>query len=87
MTEASSNGHLPHSNGNAASGDWVERVTEALCLAAKDAHLLAYQAGTGVAYRRNGKFGIYPPDPAMYEDLIPPPFQEGQALPEPSLPR
>jgi len=39
-----------------------------------------------VADERDGKFDIYPPDPAMYEDLIPPPFQEGQELPEPSLP-
>ncbi|MCY4518536.1 MAG: hypothetical protein OXB99_15005 [Acidimicrobiaceae bacterium] len=39
-----------------------------------------------MADERDGKFDIYPPDPAMYEDLIPPPFQEGQELPEPSLP-
>ena len=74
-------------NGRFDFDDWIDRVTEALRLAAKDAHYLAYRAGTGVAYERDGKFGIYPPDPAMYEDLIPPPFQEGQALPEPSLPR
>ena len=74
-------------NGRFDFDSWVESVTESLRLAAKDAHFLAYQAGTGVAYERDGKFGIYPPDPAMYEDLIPPPFQEGQALPQPSLPR
>ena len=71
------------SNGRFDFDGWIADVTEALRLAAKDAHLLAYQAGTGVAYCRDGKFGIYPPDPAMYEDLIRPPFQEGQELPAP----
>lgn len=56
--------------------NWVEGVMEALTRAAKQAHLIAYQTGSGVAYQRNGKFGVYPPDPAMYEDLIPPPFVE-----------
>ena len=56
--------------------DWVQGVLDALTRAAKHAHLKAYQAGTGVAYRRNGKFGVYAPDPDMYEDLIPPPFVE-----------
>lgn len=83
MAEPPSNRTPAGSNGGAATSDWVERVTEALRLAAKDAHFLAYQAGTGVAYERDGAFGIYPPDPAMYEDLVPPPFQEGQELPEP----
>ncbi len=56
--------------------DWVQGVLNALTRAAKQAHLKAYQTGTGVAYRRNGKFGVYAPDPEMYEDLIPPPFVE-----------
>jgi len=56
--------------------DWVQGVMDALTRAAKQAHLKAYQTGSGVAYQRNGKFGVYPPDPAMYEDLIPPPFVE-----------
>ena len=51
-------------------------MLDALHRAAKQAHLKAYQTGTGVAYRRNGKFGVYAPDPEMYEDLIPPPFVE-----------
>ena len=56
--------------------NWVQGVMDALTRAAKQAHLIAYQTGSGVAYRRNGKFGVYAPDPAMYEDLIPPPFVE-----------
>lgn len=56
--------------------NWVQGVLDALTRAAKHAHLKAYQTGTGVAYRRNGKFGVYPPAPDMYEDLIPPPFVE-----------
>ena len=51
-------------------------MTAALRRAAKHAHLIAYQTGTAVVERRNGKMGAYPPDPAMYEDLIPPPFVE-----------
>ena len=55
---------------------WLQEVLDAMTMAAKQAHLKAYQTGTGVAYRRNGKFGVYAPDPEMYEDLIPPPFVE-----------
>ncbi|WP_420621307.1 hypothetical protein [Candidatus Poriferisodalis sp.] len=44
------------------------------------AHLVAHQTGTGVAYSRDGQFGIYKPDPAMYEDLVPPPFEDEQIL-------
>ena len=47
-----------------------------LLLAAKDAHLVAYLTGTGVVTRRNGKPAVITPDPAMYEGLIPPPYQE-----------
>ena len=53
----------------------TESILRSLRLAAKDAHLLAYQTGTGVVTRHNGKVAVVPPDPAMYEDLIPPPFQ------------
>ncbi|WP_420618541.1 AAA family ATPase [Candidatus Poriferisocius sp.] len=53
----------------------TESILRSLQLAAKDAHLLAYQTGTGVVTRRNGKVAVVPPDPALYEDLIPPPFQ------------
>ena len=56
--------------------EWLHEVLHAMTMAAKRAHLKAYRTGTGVAYRRNGKFGVYAPDPEMYEDLIPPPFVE-----------
>ncbi len=56
--------------------EWLDEVLHAMTMAAKQAHLKAYQTGTGVAYRRNGKLGVYAPDPAMYEDLIPTPFVE-----------
>ena len=58
-------------------GEDLDRaVMRSLILAAKDAHLVAYRTGTGVVTRRNGKMAVVAPDPAMYEDLIPPPFQE-----------
>lgn len=53
----------------------TESILRSLRMAAKEAHLLAHQTGTGVVTRRNGKVAVVPPDPAMYEDLIPPPFQ------------
>lgn len=59
---------------------WVEGVIDALTRAAKQAHLVAYQTGTGVVEQRNGKMGVYPPDPVMYEDLIPPPFVDSYEL-------
>ena len=59
---------------------WEDGVTAALWRAAKQAHLVAYQTGTGVVERRNGKMGVYPPDPAMYEDLIPPPFEDSYEI-------
>lgn len=59
---------------------WVQGVTDALTRAAKQAHLIAYQTGTGVVEQRNGKMGVYPPDPEMYEDLIPPPFVDSYEL-------
>ncbi len=60
--------------------EWHEDVLEALRMAAKDAHLKAYQTGTGVVYRRNGKMGVYPPDPDMYEELIPAPFEDSYEI-------
>ncbi|WP_423920635.1 hypothetical protein [Candidatus Poriferisodalis sp.] len=63
------------------SGDeFVASVARSLVQAAKQAHLVAHQTGTGVAYSRDGQFGIYKPDPAMYEDLVPPPFEDEQIL-------
>lgn len=59
---------------------WVEGVLDALRRSAKQAHLIAYQTGTGVVERRNGKMGVYPPDPAMYEDLIPAPFTDSYEI-------
>ena len=59
---------------------WEEGVTAALRRAAKQAHLIAYQAGTGVVEQRNGKMGVYPPDPTMYEDLIPPQFVDSYEI-------
>ena len=59
--------------------EWLEGVMNALRMAAKDAHLKAYLTGTGVVTRRNGKVAVVAPDPAMYEDLIPPPFVEHTA--------
>ena len=56
----------------------TESILRSLKLAAKQAHLVAYQTGTGVVTRRNGKMAVVPPDPAMYEDLIPPPYQASE---------
>ena len=59
----------------------LDLIIYASHLAAKDAHLLAYQKGTGVLYRReDGAVGIFKPDPRMYEDLIPPPFEDERIL-------
>ena len=70
-------GELPGDDGRRLGGErWEEGVTAALHRAAKHAHLVAYQTGTGVVEQRNGKMGVYAPDPDMYEDLIPPPFVE-----------
>ena len=85
-TESALNGQSERQNGEHQSGlfggeDWVEVITRAMQLAAKDAHLVAYQTGTGVLYRRDdGAVGIFKPDPAMYEDLIPPPFEDERIL-------
>lgn len=79
--EPARNGLRSSDNGASSDEDWVELVTYAMELAAKQAHLVAYQAGTGVLYRRDdGAAGVFKPDPAMYEDLIPPPFEDEQIL-------
>jgi len=77
------NGQSEHQNGLFGDEDWVDAVTKAMQLAAKHAHLVAYQTGTGVLYRRDdGAVGIFKPDPAMYEDLIATPL-EGERMPPP----
>ena len=48
----------------------VEGVTAALIRAAKRAHLIAHQAGTGVIVMRDGKVVEIEPDPEMYGDLL-----------------
>lgn len=76
MTELSERGPAAEGALPAHDEEWLDEVLHAMTMAAKQAHLKAHQTGTGVAYRRNGKFGVYAPDPEMYEDLIPPPFVE-----------
>lgn len=79
--EPARNGLKSSGNGASHDDDWLELVTHAMQLAAKQAHLVAYQTGTGVLYRRDdGAVGVFKPDPAMYEDLIPPPFEDEQIL-------
>lgn len=74
-------GELLGDDGRRLGGEhWEEGVTAALTRAAKHAHLIAYQTGTGVVERRNGKMGVYPPDPDMYEDLIPAPFEDSYEI-------
>ncbi len=74
MDRADSSSPLLELHGEALT----EVILDALMMACKDAHLLAYQTGTGVVTRRNGKLEVIPPDPAMYEDLIPPPFEPSE---------
>ena len=50
--------------------DDTEGVTAALMRAAKRAHLIAHQAGTGVIVMRDGKVVEIEPDPEMYGDLL-----------------
>lgn len=72
---------LPEQDSMRLGGEnWEDGVIAALRRAAKQAHLIAHQTGTGVVEERNGKMGVYPPDPAMYEDLIPPPFEDSYEL-------
>ena len=53
---------------------WRRGVRGALSLAAQHAHLEAHWAGTAVVTRRRGEAALVAADPAMYGDLIPPPF-------------
>ncbi|WP_419553117.1 hypothetical protein [Candidatus Poriferisodalis sp.] len=62
--------------------EFTASVERSLIRAAKNAHLEAYLADEGVAYDRDGVFGIYKPDPAMYEDLIPPDMDRSRIPPQ-----
>lgn len=58
---------------------WDEKhrgIMESLQRSVKRAHLQAYLTGTGVVTRRNGKIVTVAPDPELYEQLIPPLYQE-----------
>ncbi len=71
------NGAVAATNGKRAElEEGLEDVLDSLRLAAKQAHLDAYLTGTGVVVHRDGATRIIAPDPAMYEDLIPPPYVE-----------
>lgn len=77
------------SNGVSSNGErlfsgpgFTASVERSLIRAAKQAHLESYLAGTGVAYDRDGVWGIYKPDPAMYEDLLPPDFDRSSVPPQ-----
>ncbi len=80
LCEDSTDGPGPALDTSLGGEQWVQGVIDALTRAAKHAHLIAYQKGTGVVEQRNGNVGVYPPDPAMYEDLIPPPFVDSHEL-------
>lgn len=62
--------------------EFTASVERSLIRAAKQAHLDSYLAGVGVAYERDGVFGIYKPNPALYEDLLPPDFDRSQVPPQ-----
>ena len=70
MTQLNGQLRRPHDD------EWLEEILEALRQAAKQAHLDAYLTGTGVVEHRDGAVRVVTPDPAMYEDLIPPPYVE-----------
>ena len=46
----------------------TEGITAALFRAARRAHLIAHQTGTGVVVMRDGKVVEIEPDPEMYEE-------------------
>ena len=48
----------------------MEGVTAALIRAARRAHLIAHQTGTGVVVMRDGKVVEIEPDPDMYGELL-----------------
>lgn len=88
MTEDESNAGVFES-GASSNGErmfsgpgFVASVERSLIRAAKQAHLIAYQHGTGVVSTRNGVPGVYRPNPAMYEDLIPPDFDRSSVPPQ-----
>lgn len=60
----------------AHDAEWLDGVLDALRQSAKQAHLDAFLTGTGVVVHVDGKVRVIAPDPAMYEDLIPPPYVE-----------
>ncbi len=60
----------------------MRSVPASLYQAARRAHLIAYQTGTGVIVRRDGKVVEIPPDPRMYEGLL-----RGVAAPTTRYPR
>ncbi len=50
--------------------DETEGITAALMRAARRAHLIAHQAGTGVVVMRDGEVMEIEPDPEMYGELL-----------------
>ena len=48
----------------------MQAVTAALMRAARHAHLIAHQSGTGVVVMRDGKVVEIEPDPEMYGKLL-----------------
>ena len=65
MSNESSDAKPEDSSEFASSG-----VTDALIRAARRAHLIAHQSGTGVVVMRDGKVVEIEPDPEMYEELL-----------------
>ena len=48
----------------------TEGITAALMRAARRAHLIAHQTGTGVVVMRDGEVVEIEPDPEMYGELL-----------------
>lgn len=48
---------------------YMQAVPAALVRAARRAHMVAHQTGTGVIIVRDGKVVEIPPDPEMYEGM------------------
>ena len=57
-----------------------QSALDAMRLAAKRAHLIAYRNGTGIVTRQNGKLVTIPPDPEMYGDLLPEVTEKGTTV-------
>ena len=47
-----------------------QMALDAMRRAAKRAHFIAYQHGTAIVTRKNGKLVTIPPDPKMYGELL-----------------